>query len=391
MHFLSIINNLRFQDAVDIMFLTVVAYYLYNWFRGTKAFKALVGLLVLGMVFTIARTWGLFLTTWVFQILWQVLVILLIILFQSEIRQVLEKVNPLRTLGFNKLQMPGKWIAGFSEGIFNMAGQKIGALVILERIDRVEEWITGGQQLNSRPSQEILLSIFHKGSPLHDGAMVVRNGRIILVSGYLPLSSSERFPKEWGTRHRAAAGITEKCDAWVVLVSEESGEVLLVRDGHIINVETRESLSRLVFEAITPLSPPKIDWKKRLKSLVINRWTVKLGSLMLVSLLWLLFAGQQDFQVNFLVPLELKNLPSKLRLEGPMEPEVKITVRGLRKDASTLNERNIHAKIDLLLAQPGSNTFPVTRDQIVLPNDRVQVVRIEPSVIDFEFSSSQIE
>lgn len=391
MHFLSIINNLRFQDALDILFLTVVAYYLYNWFRGTKAFKALVGLLVLGMVFTIARTWGLFLTTWVFQILWQVLVILLIILFQSEIRQVLEKVNPLKTLGFNKLPMPGKWIANFSEGIFNMASQKIGALVILERIDRVEEWITGGQQLNSRPSQEILLSIFHKGSPLHDGAMVIRNGRVIIVSGYLPLSSSERFPKEWGTRHRAAAGITEKCDAWVVLVSEESGEVLLVRDGRIINVETKESLSRLVFEAITPLSPPKINWKKRLKSLVTNRWTVKLGSLILVSLLWLLFAGQQDFQVNFFVPLELKNMPSELRLEGPMEPEVKITVGGLRKDASTLNERNIHAKIDLLFAQPGSNTFPVTRDQIILPNDRVQVVRIEPSLIEFEFSSRQIE
>ena len=84
-------------------------------------------------------------------------------------------------------------------------------------------------------------------------------------------------------------------------------------------------------------------------------------------------------------------MPSELRLEGPIEPEVKITVRGLRKDASILNERNIHAKIDFLLAQPGSNTFPVTRDQIILPNDRVQVVRIEPSLIEFEFSSKQIE
>jgi diadenylate cyclase len=84
MNFLSIINNLRFQDALDILFLTVVAYYLYNWFRGTKAFKAFIGLLVLGMIFTLARTWGLFLTTWVFQILWQVFIILLLILFQSE-------------------------------------------------------------------------------------------------------------------------------------------------------------------------------------------------------------------------------------------------------------------------------------------------------------------
>ncbi|MFC1863891.1 diadenylate cyclase [Thermodesulfobacteriota bacterium] len=391
MNFLSIINNLRLQDVLDILFLTVVAYYLYNWFRGTKAFKALIGLLVLGMVFTIARTWGLFLTTWVFQILWQVLVILLIILFQSEIRQVLERVNPLKTLGFNKLAIPGKWIADFAEGIFSMADQKIGALVILERIDRIEEWITGGQQLNSKPSKEILLSIFQKRSPLHDGAMVIRNGRVIFVSGYLPLSSSERFPRDWGTRHRAAAGITEKCDAWVVLVSEETGEVLLVRDGGIINVENKERLSRLVFEAITPLSPPKTSWTKRFKSLATNRWPVKVGSLILVSLLWLLFAGQQDFQVNFHVPLELKNMPMELKLENPMEPEVKITVRGLRKEASTLNERNVHAQIDLSLAQPGKKILPVTRDQILLPNDRIQVVRIEPSQIEFEFSSRHIE
>ena len=90
MHLFAIIADLRFQDILDVLFLTIVAYHLYLWFRGTKALKALVGLLGLGIVFTVARTWGLFLTTWVFQILWQVLVVLLIILFQSEIRQVLE-------------------------------------------------------------------------------------------------------------------------------------------------------------------------------------------------------------------------------------------------------------------------------------------------------------
>ena len=98
MHFFSIIGDLRFQDVLDVLFLTVVAYHLFMWFRGTKAFKALIGLLVLGSVYTMANFWGLFLTTWVFQILWQVLIILIIILFQSEIRQVLERVNPIQTI-----------------------------------------------------------------------------------------------------------------------------------------------------------------------------------------------------------------------------------------------------------------------------------------------------
>ena len=103
MHLFAIITNLRFQDVLDILFLTVFVYHLYLWFWGTKAFKALVGLLALGIVFTMARFWGLFLTTWVFQILWQVLVLLIIILFQSEIRQVLERVNPLKMIGLRTL------------------------------------------------------------------------------------------------------------------------------------------------------------------------------------------------------------------------------------------------------------------------------------------------
>ena len=118
MNIVSIISNLRIQDIFDIFLMTMLVYHLYLWFWGTKAFKALVGLVALGMVFTVAKSWGLFLTTWVFQILWQVLVILLIILFQSEIRQVLEKVNPLRFFGLRSGGNSESWVDGLSNGAF---------------------------------------------------------------------------------------------------------------------------------------------------------------------------------------------------------------------------------------------------------------------------------
>src|SRR5574340_648160 len=155
MYIFPTIANLRFQDVLDILFLCMVAYHLYLWFKGTKSFKALVGLLVLGAIFTVARTWGLFMTTWVFQILWQVLVILLIILFQSEIRQALERVNPLQALGFRKHGQSGKWIQILAESVFMMARKHIGALVIVERADRVDEWVTCGQQLDAALSPEL--------------------------------------------------------------------------------------------------------------------------------------------------------------------------------------------------------------------------------------------
>jgi len=131
MNILAIIANFKFQDLLDILFLTVVAYHLFIWFQGTKAFKALIGLLILGAVFTIAKAWGLFLTTWVFQFLWQILVILLVVLFQSEIRQVLEKVNPLKRLGFRRQKKSEAWVLGLAKGVFTLAEKKTGALIII--------------------------------------------------------------------------------------------------------------------------------------------------------------------------------------------------------------------------------------------------------------------
>ena len=389
MNLLAIITNLRFQDALDILFLTMVAYYLYLWFRGTKAFKALIGLIVLGIVFTSARAWGLFLTTYVFQIFWQVLVILLIILFQSEIRQVLERVNPLKAIGFHKVADPADWVPSFTKGTFLLASRRIGALIIIQRLDLIEEWITDGRPLNGDPVQEVLMSIFQKNSPLHDGAAVIRGGQIVTVSCYLPLSSIEGLPNEWGTRHRAAVGLTERCDAWVVIVSEERGEVSIARNGRIETVEKEENFSGLIHEAISPVTPQKRSWKKRLQLFVTNHWPVKLGSFALVCLFWIMLAGQQDFQVTLRVPLAVKNVPEEMEVQRPLTPEVQLTLRGHRKDASTLSERNVHVELDLSLAKYGKKVYSITRDQIVLPNDRIQVVRIEPSRLEFEFKKGQ--
>jgi diadenylate cyclase len=384
MRLFTIIANLRFQDVLDILFLTIVVYHLYLWFWGTKAFKALVGLLALGIVFTVARFWGLFLTTWVFQILWQVLVVLIIILFQSEIRQVLERVNPLQMIGLRRFSASADWVPEFAKTLFSLAGLKIGALVIFERVDRVEELTTGGIPLEGEPSPELLMSIFQKESPLHDGASLIQKGRVTKVACYLPLSSAEGLPKEWSTRHRAALGLSERCDAWVVVVSEERGQLSLARGGHMIPVKNLGQLSKLVQEALASPSPAGITRWERLRALMVRRWPLKLGILGLVSLFWLLLAGQQNFEVTLTVPLEMRNVPEKMEIIEPANPEVQITVRGLRKDAGTLNRRNVHVEMDLSLARFGTTVFRITRDQINLPNDRVNVVHIEPRQMAFK-------
>lgn len=387
MHLFPIITNLRFQDVLDILFLAVLVYHLYLWFWGTKAFKALVGLVALGIVFTVARFWGLFLTTWVFQILWQVLILLIIILFQSEIRQVLERVNPLQIFGLRALSKSAGWIPNFASGIFALAEQKIGALIIFERTDVVDELITGGTSLEGEPTSEILLSIFQKESPLHDGALLIRKGRITTVGSYLPLSSAGDLPTKWGTRHRAALGLSERCDAWVVVISEERGEVSLAQGRQMVPVGSQEQLSRMIQEAITPPAA-EINLWERARALMVHRWPYKLGTLALVFLFWLLLAGQQNFEVSIEVPLEMKNIPLNMEVVNPVDPLVRITVRGLRKDAATLSNRNVHAEIDLTGTSVGNRIFRITRDQIVLPNHRINIISIEPPKVELKLTET---
>jgi diadenylate cyclase len=391
MQYWAIIAHLRLQDVIDILFLTAIAYYLCLWFWGTKAFKALIGLLVLGVVFTVARSWGLFLTTWVLQVFWQVLVILLIILFQAEIRQVLERVNPLRIIGLHAFYGKADWIRNLVAAASLLAKRRIGALVVIERNDRIEEWVTAGFPLNGESTPELLLSIFQKESPLHDGAMIIQKGKVAQVASYLPLSSAEGLPKEWGTRHRAALGLSERCDACVVVVSEERGEISLARGGQMIHVDDPEQLSQLISEAVTPPDLPEKTLGRRVCSLLVHRWPQKVGTLCLVTLLWLLLAGQQDFGVTLKVPLETKNLPPGIDIVEPLDPEVHVMVQGLRKDVSILSEGNVHGEIDLSAARVGTMTFAIKREQLGIPDDQIHIVNIDPPMLKFTFREKSIK
>ncbi len=385
MELLSLISNLRLQDILDILFLSVLVYHLYIWFWGTKAFKAIVGLVMLGLVFTVARAWGLFLTTWVFKILWQVLVVLLIILFQSEIRQVLERVNPFKAVGIRNSGGAQGWIHKLVRAVMLMAQRKIGALLVLERNDLVEELVTGGTNLEGEPSPELLLSIFQKNSPLHDGAVLIREGKLVRAACYLPLTSKEDLPSKLGTRHRAALGLSERCDAVVVVISEERGEVSVAQEGELKGIKTRDELRDLLKEAVSPPRPFGETWKQRAVEVFRKRLAVKAGVVAFVSIIWLLLAGQQNFDVTLNLPLELKNKPINLEILSPIDPTVKVTLRGLRKDASVLGPHNVRAELDVSLAKLGRRTFRIERRHIILPNDRVSVVRIQPSKIKFSF------
>jgi uncharacterized protein (TIGR00159 family) len=380
---LTVFHHLRFQDFLDILILSFFAYHLYMWFHQTKAFKAMVGLLGLGMIYSVAQIWGLFLTTWVFQIFWQVLIILIIILFQSEIRQVLERVNPFYALGWKKTGVSASWIENFAKAAFDLGAQQIGALILFERKDRLKEFISEGIPIEADPTNEILFSIFEKHSPLHDGAMLVHNGRITMVSAFLPLTSRDGVSKEFGTRHRAAIGITERCDAWAVVVSEERGSVSLAIDGAIEPIPTSGMLATKLSGLLAHDRPELNSFLSILKHFGLRRWKMKLATLAIVSIVWFSFAGQQDVEVSIEVPLSVQNLAPELTADAHGQL-VTVTARGQRKDIGMLSPKNVRATLDLSHAKTGKRNYDLTRRHLSLPNDRIEVIKIDPMVMALE-------
>lgn len=384
MNLIAILSNTGLPDILDILFISIVSYHLYIWFWGTKAFKALIGIILLSGIFMVAKSWGLFLTTWVFQMLWQVFVILLIILFQKEIRQMLERFNPMKTFGFKHDEALDDWIPGFADWAFDTAKKRIGALIIFERTDLVFDLITKGISMECDPQPEILNSIFYKESPLHDGATLISSGKILKASCYLPLSKREDLPQKWGTRHRAALGLTEQCDAWIMVISEERGEVSFAVDQEIKQVKDPEALSSLLVEVLHHSREPETDIRGKIKSWFTRRYQIKAVVFALVFVLWLALAGQQNFERTIEVPLNYRNIPSGLVVSEPVDPKISITCRGLRKDVSLLTQNNIITFLDLFSARTGTSFYAITPGNLTLPNDRIDIVNISPSRVELK-------
>ena len=157
----------------------------------------------------------------------------------------------------------------------------------------------------------------------------------------------------------------------------------------MIHVENPQRFYQLIQEALAASGSGDKTWKERIRHILLSRWRTKLVTLCLVSFLWLILAGQQDFEVTLRVPLRIKGLPSNVKILEPINSNIQVTLRGLRRDASILDKENVVAEVDLSRAQPGKMDFAITRNEIELSDDRVKLVHINPSRVVFTFKKVQ--
>ncbi len=245
------------NDWIDIGVLTLLIYGFLMMLRGTRAFQSLLGLGLLGALYLLSGGLGMSAVHWVLDNVMVYAVIALLILFQEDIRRILAKaggtVYQRSTAGMmSEAQQREEMI----KAVFTLASRRIGALVVLERNASLAPYAEGAHPVDSVVTTELLTALFHPSSPVHDGAILISHGRIAYAGVFLPISLSKGLPKAYGTRHRAAIGLTERADAIALLVSEERGTVSVVHAGQVVPVADSNDLRQRLEEVVGQESAP---------------------------------------------------------------------------------------------------------------------------------------
>ena len=230
---MEILKELRWQDIIDILLVAFILYRVLVIIKGTRAAHMLIGLGFLLLAFLVSRYMGLYTMYWIIQSLWAQVVLALIILFQPEIRRALAHVGEASFFPSFTTAEELRSLEEIVRATVVLANRKIGALIVIERETSLKDFIEMGVPLDAKVSKELILSIFHPSSPMHDGAVVIRGNRVVAAGCFLPLTLSAELSKSFGTRHRAGIGLTEETDAVAIMVSEETGTITTAVRGRL--------------------------------------------------------------------------------------------------------------------------------------------------------------
>ena len=251
--FFSAFNQFRTISFIDILDILIVAYIIYRvmkLLKDTSAERLIKGIIILVGIMLLASMLHLTMISWLLQQALNVGLFAIVVVFQPELRRLLEQIGKGN---FSRLIVPAdapdeveSMITATVSACADMSRTKTGALIVFERRERLGEIISTGTAVDAAPSAELIKNIFFKNSPLHDGAMVVRAGRICAAGCVLPLSGNQSLPSDLGTRHRAAVGMSESADSVLVVVSEETGAISVAIGGMLKRHLSPDMLRKLL-------------------------------------------------------------------------------------------------------------------------------------------------
>ena len=245
---LATFSVMEFQQYIEIAILIFLVYKVFIWFKDTKTSALIKGILIITLFVFLVQILNFKVISYLITSALPVVAVALVVLFQNELKMIILKLGDRNVFTRLISQLQGGSGSGtydylvneLTRAAFSMSDVKTGALIVVRGADPLNDFISTGILIDARVSSQLLINIFEKNTPLHDGAVIIENNRIVSATCYLPLTENLRIPKNLGTRHRAAIGLSEIVDALVLVVSEETGNVSIVVDGNITRVITEK-------------------------------------------------------------------------------------------------------------------------------------------------------
>ena len=356
-------------EIVDVLLVAILIYTAIVWLRRTRAAFVARGMLILGAAYMVVRYLDLQMTAWIFQAFFAVFLVMIVVIFQEELRQMFERIA---VWSFNR--QPAPTATSTTADILvrtlpDLARDHIGALVVISGKDPVGRHITGGIALDGRISVPLLRSLFDTHSPGHDGAILIENDRVTRFAAHLPLSKDLAQTAHVGTRHSAALGLAELCDALCLVVSEERGTITIARNGRLRQLHSPQELPVAIHSFLSDKFPAQERSHLRLH-LVRENWLAKALSICLAIGLWYLFVpGSKIVEVSYKVPVTVENLPANLQLEAIDPPVISATFSAPRRTFYLIDRKKIRVSANAALAELGRRTFALSEQDLRYPKE----------------------
>jgi len=342
--------------------------------RRSGATLALVGLAILGLVYLAALRLDLQLTTAILRGFFAVFVVVLVVVFQADLRRFFEQIA---VWGLRRRPPTAASDAAdvLVRAVTRLVARRTGALLVLPGREPLERHLDGGIPLEGRVSEPLLLSLFDPGSPGHDGAVLIEGERVARFAVHLPLSGDHAQLGAGGTRHAAALGLAERCDALCVVVSEERGAVSVAREGRLRKLSGPDALVEELRGFLREMAPEASSagaWRRLLQG-----WPEALLATTAAAVMWVgLVAGQGVVEVERRAKVMVENMPEGYALERVDPPEVTVVAEGRRRDLLLEND-GFRVRLDAVLVQLGRRTFAVSPASVEHP-EGVRVLDVDP-------------
>ncbi len=376
----------RWQSLVDFLVLAAAIYFLLRWAQQARAIRIALGIIVLNAGALLARNYDLVITGWVLNAAGFLAIAVLLLVFQPELRHVFMRLDTTLRTGWRRRAQVTPTYRAVAEAAFSLAAANIGALLVLVRHDAIGELVQGGTRLGAEVTRELIEAIFQKTSPLHDGAALIEGSTLTRARVVLPLTLRPDVPPQFGTRHRAGMGLSERSDALAVVVSEERGTVTLMQRGKLHPMATADHLARLLAHME---SGPSVGWPRRLWLLAARNVRYKLAALALAAMIWaisLYTAGSTIRTVT--VPVVFTGVPAGTNVVAQSASEIDIQLRGSPLLMNSAPLARLSAGFDLSRAKVGQVRLEVGARNFDLPPG-VRLQHATPPVLNVRLEKTR--